>query len=948
MESSFYLAVASTVVHAILFASIFDIYFTSPVETGMSPQSYTLRPPAKRLVLFVADGLRADTIFSLDEGGSTAAPYLRDIVLRKGRWGVSHTHVPTESRPGHVALIAGLYEDVSAVTRGWQENPVQFDSVFNRSRHTWSWGSPDILPMFAQGATEGVVETFMYDALWEDFADSDASKLDLWVFERVKELFNSAKVNKTLAEQLAGDKLVFFLHLLGIDTNGHAHRPRSKEVIDNLKYVDSEIKKMVDMIESYYGDNETAYVFTSDHGMTDWGSHGAGLPEETMTPLICWGAGVKHPRSNTYAEQVYHDGWSEKWGLERIERVDVEQADIAPLMTTLFGGAIPVNSEGVVPTGYIHYNKGFVAASVETNSRQLYEQVRVKESRIRYGSLPYLFRPFPGMSSSEMAAQQEQIRSFLDSRQYQMAIDLSMKQIQLYREAVRYYHTYHRFPLQVVLSLGFVGWMVCVLLHILDDKLLKEPPYSRQLASCSQLLPKAFVVVWCVTTALLLYQGVPVLYHLYYTLALVCWAYSWTKRAVVQQVWSLARQNPSQALSAAAAIAVVVCGLELLVLSFFYRQVLSLVLVLLSLWPYATKLAKREKGRCLAWTAVCIALGAFPLLPVVGRNANYYYVIVAGVTTSLASFGVFTSPQLRYSLSTSFSKFPLAKHLFALQNSLLILSAFVPFLTNRFFTQKQSIPILVNVFSWVNLALSISLPHLGPSSLTGRLLHIFLCLYTTFILLCTSFEAIFVLLLCLALYLWLSMEDKLHPPHSKLTSVWEAVISFSHSRVVTILPNQVEKPRPAICLADLRQVFVSLLLGIVSYFGTGNIASINTFDPATVYCFLTVFSPFVMGALILWKMVIPFIFVSCTFNVVASLTDRPLKTHLLLMLLMSDLMGLNFFFLVRDSGSWLEIGVSISHYVIMMCMIIGIVVLVGVARMLTGVTVVPRKIEDHY
>lgn len=90
-----------------------------------------------------------------------------------------------------------------------------------------------------------------------------------------------------------------------------------------MNYVDQRIEEIVNATERFFEKGTTAYIFTADHGMTDWGSHGSGLPSETETPLIIWGAGVQ---SSGY-------------------RQDIEQASIAPLIASLIGIPIPVNNE---------------------------------------------------------------------------------------------------------------------------------------------------------------------------------------------------------------------------------------------------------------------------------------------------------------------------------------------------------------------------------------------------------------------------------------------------------------------------------------------------------------------------------------------------------------------------------------------------------------------------
>ncbi|XP_033116796.1 GPI ethanolamine phosphate transferase 1-like [Anneissia japonica] len=930
MDSWF--VVVGFLVHVVFFMSIFDIYFTSPLVHGMTPISTEIPPPADRLVLIVADGLRADKLFQLDSDGQTRAPFIRKKITLEGSWGVSHTRVPTESRPGHVALIAGFYEDVSAVAKGWKENPVDFDSVFNQSSYTWSWGSPDILPMFAKGATGEHVTTNMYPAESEDFAGSDASRLDTWVFDQVKEFLDSSKADVNIHQKLSSTEVVLFLHLLGLDTNGHGNKPYSKEYLENIQVVDTGVEHLEKQVEEYFGhDGRTAYILTADHGMTNWGSHGAGHPDETLTPLVAWGAGINKARSGH--ENIFKDRFNEDWRIQS-KRSDVNQADIAPLMTSLIGVAYPMNSVGILPTTYLNMSDKFKAKSLLTNAKQILAQYQVKEKSMRDTTLPLFFKPFHTLSEESQKSKVEQIEMYISQKQYDLSMQKSLKLIHESLDGLSYYQTYNRFFLEASITLGYIGWMLYIFQVLVQNHTnIAVDLRSRSTQKLpSQSLELLFIGLGVIIAVLLYCQHSPAVYYIYVFLPLPLW-YRVTKRFYVfQELLHYVKLNNMQ-MEVLCYVVIGVVAMEVLVLSLFYREVISLGLLGLALWSLSAWNILESKV-LLMWVTSCLILAIFPMMPVVGREPNIQLVTLASILCVLIYIISSVIISRHSVVSSNNSKMK------TVQFFILCLAIYIVHDTNASIEAKDGLPVVNQILSWVILLLSFLLPLLTSDLIVERLFSIASAFVSVYLLMTTAHEGLFCLVLCFVLFSWLLIELQLCGSATKLSH-----LKFERRQILD------DGPSRHLALSDIRVGYFFIFFLLTAYFGTGNIASINSFDPTSVYCFLTIFNPFVMGILLLWKIALLFVLVTCTFQAIHLVLSVPMSSLFLLVLLMSDSMALHFFYLVQDTGSWLEIGTSISHYVIVMTMILFVLLLMLVSRIFTAppidLTRLRRKYKFH-
>ncbi|GIY46205.1 GPI ethanolamine phosphate transferase 1 [Caerostris extrusa] len=286
------------------------------------------------------------------------------------------------------------------------------------------------------------------------------------------------------------------------------------------------------------------------------------------------------------------------------------------------------------------------------------------------------------------------------------------------------------------------------------------------------------------------------------------------------------------------------------------REIMSIVLWAIAAWPFFSNLTNTHKRLCFSWCVTSVILSVFPMMPVVGKDTNYNIVILAGWLFIFAVGFCARRPETGLIYNNRIAKrepYRIAV-LTAVQVILLCISTYTIQSTSRSIADKDGLPFLNQIVSWFILGISLMLPLFGSQSILTRLLNVMTALFAPYILLSIAHEGMFCLLLCIQMILWLMLEHQLSYNYSKLQDIYfvPSPTDPTKRKIIT-----------EISLGDFRRAYFFIFFILLAFFGTGNIASINSFNPTSVYCFLTVFNPFVMGVLMLIKILIPFLIVSC-------------------------------------------------------------------------------------
>lgn len=265
-----------------------------------------------------------------------------------------------------------------------------------------------------------------------------------------------------------------------------------------------------------------------------------------------------------------------------------------------------------------------------------------------------------------------------------------------------------------------------------------------------------------------------------------------------------------------------------------------------------------------------------------------------------------------------------SRFILSVQLGLVLLSLIVTRSSIGYIKAGEGLPLGVLVVGRTTLFASLFVPQLHglyPNShYIHRLVVIFLQFAPTFIILTISYEGLFYFAFFLCIFSWMRLEHQVYlhttnqpkPSIASSTNPIKPAVEAAAERLDSIKKGNFR----SLTLADARIALFFFYFIQSAFFSASNIASVSSFSLEAVYRLVPVFDPFSQGALLMLKLMVPFAALSANFGLLNKRLGVAPSALFMVVMAVSDVMTLSFFFMVKDEGSWLDIGTTISHFVI--------------------------------
>ncbi|XP_022215923.2 GPI ethanolamine phosphate transferase 1 [Drosophila obscura] len=497
--------VQAVVVQLLLLGCLLRIYFEGSLlsnsnrEPQQTPWESGIAPPANRLVVFLTDGLSAETFFA---NNCSSVPHLREVFVKQGLVGISRGSVPTLVRSGQIGIFGGFFESPLLLRTGFQWNSPTLDTFFNHSKTVLGWIERQT-NVYTKTLTRG---------MFQDHTAGPKPR-DPWV---LRQLRSYLAINETVDQLRSKTSLILFVYLGNIAAEG----PLSKRYQERLYSAQRGIREAYDLIESAFKDSRTAYLMTSSHGISQMGSNVAGSRDETETPFFLWGSGVPQ-----MAHNVAHN---EGLQLQR-PLMELQQIQLAPIISALIGEPPPAKNLGRLPLGFLYVSMEQEAQATYLNALQLLAQAQLLMRQHERGFFHKFLPQFRDLDQSLIESYRLQMDRQLQMGASQETLQTIEKAATLAQESLKYYHSYYRIPLLIATMAGLLGWIYCLLVQVSQQSgNSSEPAESVEFISWTTIMMGAMGVVLSVV---ILLQKVPFLTGFCILLPIYIWCMALAARS---------------------------------------------------------------------------------------------------------------------------------------------------------------------------------------------------------------------------------------------------------------------------------------------------------------------------------------------------------------------------------------------------------------------------------